>query len=139
MSYYDRNTKYLEQHRIIYRQNPTTDQPTETFEWGWWYENGTHQCYTLFNSRAKINTYKSLKWHLLVLWYLNPKLGPDDFNSLAEFIVDKSNGFTTFSISSTGLERIIHDVYMSDLDRPPTNRLRRVVFKMSSGLDKSDM
>ena len=32
MSYYDRNTKYLEQHRIIYRQNPTTDEPTESFD-----------------------------------------------------------------------------------------------------------
>ena len=56
----------------------------------------------------------------------------------AEFIVDKSNGFTTFSISKTSLERIIHDVYMSDLDRPPTNRLRKVVFKMGNGLDKHE-
>ena len=102
------------------------------------FENGTYQAYDLFKGNAKINTYKSLKWHLLVLWYLNPKLNPDEFNNLAEFIVDKNNGFTTFNISSTGLERIIHDVYMSDLDRPPTNRLRKVVFKMSNGLEKHE-
>ena len=27
---------------------------------------------------------------------------------------------------------------MSDLDRPPTNRLRKVVFKMGSGLEKHE-
>ena len=52
------------------------------------------------------------------------------------FISEKDNGFTTFSISSNALERIIHDVYMSDLDKPPTNKLRKVIFKMGSGLDK---
>jgi len=100
------------------------------------FENGTHQAYDLFKGNAKINTYKSLKWHLLVLWYLNPQMDPDEFNSMSEFITEKENGFTTFSISKNGLERIIHDVYMCDLDRPPTNRLRKVIFKMGSGLDK---
>ena len=30
------------------------------------YEDGTHECYQLFRSRAKVTTYKSLKWHMLV-------------------------------------------------------------------------
>jgi transcriptional antiterminator len=102
------------------------------------FENGTYQAYDLFKGNAKINTYKSLKWHLLVLWYLNPQLDPDEFNGLSEFIVDKNNGFTTFTISRTGLERIIHEVYMCDLDQPPTNRLRKVIFKMSNGLEKHE-
>ena len=43
------------------------------------YEDGTYECYELFRSKAKINTYKSLKWHLLVLWYLNPDLNRKNF------------------------------------------------------------
>ena len=89
MSYYDRNTKYLDTNRIIYRCFPWSDEPTDTYEWGWFYENGTHQCYTLFNSRAKINTYKSLKWHLYVLWYLNPQLDQEAFAGLVKYICNK--------------------------------------------------
>ena len=137
MSQTPRNLDYLHRRRIVYRRDPL-DPPDIDTQHYMFYENGTYQAYDLFKGNAKINTFKSLKWHLLVLWYLNPKLDPDDFNGLAEFIVDKSNGFTTFSISKTSLERIIHDVYMSDLDRPPTNRLRKVVFKMGSGLDKHE-
>ena len=137
MSQIPRNLDYLHRRRIVYRRDPLDPPDIDTPHY-MFYENGTYQAYDLFKGNAKINTFKSLKWHLLVLWYLNPKLDPDDFNSLAEFIVDKSNGFTTFSISKTSLERIIHDVYMSDLDRPPTNRLRKVVFKMGSGLEKHE-
>ena len=32
-----------------------------------YYEDGTHECYELFRSSAKITTYKIFKWHLLVL------------------------------------------------------------------------
>jgi len=135
MSYYDRNTKYLEQHRIIYRQNPTTDQPTETFEWGWWYENGTHQCYTLFNSRAKINTYKSLKWHLYVLWYLNPQLDQEGFAALVKYICNKRTGFVTFNVSDQLRESMLYDVSLMDLEKPPPNKLRKVIFKDFTGLD----
>jgi len=135
MSYYDRNTKYLEQHRIIYRQDPTTDQPTETFEWGWWYENGTHQCYTLFNSRAKINTYKSLKWHLYVLWYLNPQLDQEGFAALVKYICNKRTGFVTFNVSDQLRESMLYDVSLMDLEKPPPNKLRKVIFKDFTGLD----
>jgi hypothetical protein len=135
MSYYDRNTKYLEQHRIIYRQNPTTDKPTQTFDWGWYYENGTHQCYTLFNSRAKINTYKSLKWHLYVLWYLNPQLDQEGFNGLVKYICNKRTGFVTFNVSDQLRESMIYDVSLMDLEKPPPNKIRKVIFKDFTGLD----
>ena len=135
MSQIPRNLDYLHRRKVIYRRDPTDPPDYETPHY-MFFENGTHQAYDLFKGNAKINTYKSLKWHLLVLWYLNPQMDPDEFNSMAEFITDKDNGFTTFSISNNGLERIIHDVYMCDLDRPPTNRLRKVIFKMGSGLDK---
>ena len=133
-----RKLTYLNNHRIVYRRLPINDVPDQVNEVYAYYMNGTHECYELFRSKAKITTYKSLKWHLLVLWYLNPQLDPDEFNSLSEFIADKENGFTTFSISKNVLERITHDIYMCDLDRPPTNRLRKVVFKMGSGLEKHE-
>lgn len=63
-----RRMNYLVDNKIIYRREPITDKPSKVFEWGSYYENGTYQCYTLFNTKAKINTYKSLMWHLLVLW-----------------------------------------------------------------------
>jgi len=135
MSYYDRNTKYLEQHRIIYRQNPTTDEPTESFDWGWYYESGTHQCYTLFNSRAKINTYKSLKWHLYVLWYLNPQMDQEAFAALVKYICNKRTGFVTFNVSDQLRESMIYDVSLMELDTPPPNKLRKVIFKDFTGLD----
>jgi len=135
MSYYDRNTKYLEQHRIIYRQNPTTDEPTESFDWGWYYESGTHQCYTLFNSRAKINTYKSLKWHLYVLWYLNPQMDQEGFAALVKYICNKRTGFVTFNVSDQLRESMIYDVSLMELDTPPPNKLRKVIFKDFTGLD----
>lgn len=135
MSQYERNTKYLNIHRIIYRRNPITDKPTEKFKWGWYYESGTHQCYTLFASRAKINTYKSLKWHLYVLWYLNPQLDQEGFNGLARYICNKQNGFVTFKVSEQLLQSMVYDVSLMDLEKPPPNKLRKVIFKDNTGLD----
>jgi hypothetical protein len=131
---YQRNLKYLNKHRIIYRRDPINDKPTKVYSWGSYYENGTHECYTLFNSKAKINTYKSLKWHLLVLWYLNPQMKQNFFENLSHFIVDMSNGFVTFNVSDHSIKSIIYEVSMSDLDKPPRNRARKIIFKEFSGL-----
>ena len=135
MSQYERNTRYLELHRIIYRRDPVNDLPTENFDWGKFYENGTHECYTLFNSKAKINTYKSLKWHMYVLWYLNPQLDQDSFSALIEYICDKTKGFVTFNVSEQLLQTMLYDVSLMDLEKPPPNKLRKIIFKDSSGLD----
>jgi hypothetical protein len=133
---HERNLIYLNNNRIVYRRLPITDKPTIETDQYMFYENGTHECYELFRSSAKITTYKSLKWHLLVLWYLNPRLNPDDFNYLAEYIVHKPNGFVSFNVSERLLEKVIYGVSMSDLDRPPKNKLRKVIFKPFSGLSK---
>ena len=135
----ERNIQWLHRKRVVTRLDPNTklEPPTQETNEYWFYENGTYHAFDLFKSKAKINTFKSLKWHLLVLWYLNPKLDTDAFTDLTKFIADKSNGFCTFSISEASLDRIIHDVYMSDLDAPPKNKLRKVIFKMSTGLEKS--
>ncbi len=95
---YNRSLDYLNHKQIIYRTIPR-DKPTKRYDWGLYYEDGTYDCYDLFRSKAKITTYKSLKWHLLVLWYLNPQLTPDDFQQLAEVICYRQNGFITFNVS----------------------------------------
>lgn len=133
---HERNLTYLNNKRLIYRRLPITDVPDVDTKEFMYYQNGTHQCYDLFRSSAKINTYRSLKWHLLVLWYLNPSMGQDDFIKLAEYIIHKPNGFITFNVSENLLEKVIYEVSMSDLERPPKNKLRKVIFKPFSGLTK---
>jgi len=126
---HDRNIKYLVDRRIIYRRFPIKDNPTQIFEWGFYYKDGTFECYELFRSKAKINTYRSLKWHLLVIWYLNPQLDQDGLENLCKFICDKSNNFVTFTISDQLLKTILYEVSMQDLEVPPKNKMRKIIFK----------
>jgi len=128
-----RNLTYLNNNRIIYRRY-SSDIPTSSHRWGWYYADGTHGYYAMFNNKAKINTIRSLKWHLLTLWYLNPGLNKTKFKKLAEYIIYKENGFVTFSIGSKLINKVVEDVFKQDLDTPPKNRLRKIVFKDSSGL-----
>ena len=135
---HDRNLKYLNDRRIVYRRHPITDIPdVETAYW-YHYVEGTHECYELFRSSAKITTYKSLKWHLLVLWYLNPQLDQDDFMKLAEIICDKENGFISFAIHAELLRKIVYEVSMLDLEKPPNNKLRKVIFKPNNMMSKEE-
>ena len=129
-----RNTKYLDNKRIIYRRNPIKDKPTHSYNWGYFYENGTYECYELFRSKAKITTYKSLKWHVLVLWYLNPQLEKEQFEELVYFITDKENGFVTFFTPEKIIKDIINKVFLYDLEEAPKNKLRKIIFKDNSGL-----
>ena len=124
-----RNLEFLNRRRIIYRRKPITDIPTTENEVYMFYEDGTYECYELFRSKAKITTYKSLKWHLLVLWYLNPQLDQDKFMEIAEVIGNKEYGFTSFNIHVNLLRKIVYEVSMCDLEKPPTNKLRKVIFK----------
>jgi len=138
MSQYDRKLEHLNKNRIIYRQNPTTDKPTQRFEWGSYYEDGTFECYDLFRSKAKITTYKSLKWHLYVLWYLNHQMNQDQFIEVARFICDKVNGFVTFNVSEQLLQSMVYDVSLQDLEVPPPNKSRKIIFKDNSGLSLNE-
>ena len=52
----------------------------------------------------------------------------DDFEQLAEVIAEPQNGFITFNIPKQLLRQIIYDVSMYDLEHPPKNRLRKVIF-----------
>ena len=133
-----RNLNYFNNNRIVYKRDPVTDKPTHETTQYMFFEQGTYECYHLFTSKAKITTFKSLKWHLLVLWYLNPQLDQDEFMVVAEILAHKPNGFTSFAIHADLLRKIVYEVSMLDLDEPPKNKLRKVIFKYGSGLTKED-
>ena len=135
---HQRKMDYLLRKNIIWIRKPITDIPDIDTEQYMFYENGTHECYELFRSKAKITTYKSLKWHLLVLWYLNPQLDQDEFMSIAEMIAHKPNGFIAFAIHGELLRKIVYEVSMCDLEEPPKNKLRKVIFKYNCRLSKED-
>ena len=133
-----RNLKYFNENRIVYKRDPIEDEPDYENEQYMFFEQGTYECYHLFTSKAKITTFKSLKWHLLVLWYLNPQLDQDKFMTLAEIITNKSNGFISFNIKQTTIEKIVYEVSMLDLDEPPKNKLRKVIFKPNTRISKEE-
>ena len=135
---HERNLTYLNNNRIVYKRNPINDKPDQENECYMFYLNGTYECYHLFSSKAKITTFKSLKWHLLVLWYLNPELDQDQFMLLAEVIAHKPNGFTSFAIHAELLRKIVYEVSMLDLDEPPRNKMRKVIFKPNNRLCKEE-
>jgi len=138
MSQYERNLELLNRRRVIYRRDPITDKPDINNEKYMFFENGTFQCYDLFKSTAKITTYKSLKWHLLVIWYLNPGMDQDEFMDVALAISAKTNGFVSFNMPPDLLRKIVYDVSMQELKEPPKNKLRKVIFKLFSGLTKEE-
>ena len=133
----NRNMKWLNDRRVIYYRNPITDIPTESTDLYDYYAEGTYQCYSLFRSKAKITTYKSLKWHMLVLRYLNDNLLDVEFASICHFLADKDNGFVTFFIKSKVLHNMIKEV-LGVGDTPPKNRIRKVIFKDYTGLSLSE-
>ena len=135
---HERNMKWLNDRRINYRRDPITDKPTESTDQYDYYAEGTYQCYSLFRSKAKITTYKSLKWHMLVLYYLNmDNIINSDFVTVARFIANKENGFVTFFIKNKLLEDMIGQVLMEG-GEPPRNRIRKVIFKDYTGLSLSE-
>ena len=133
---HERNMKWLNDRRINYRQDPINDVPTNETALYKYYENGTYECYHLFRSKAKITTYKSLKLHMLVLYYLNQENGLLP-SHVYEFIANKENGFVTFFISEKKLQEMIDDVFAQG-GNPPANKIRKIIFKDYSGLTASE-
>jgi len=125
----ERNMKWLNDRHVTVNDIPTTE--TKHYKY---YEDGTHECYHLFNSKAKITTYKSLKWHFYVLYFLNQdRPGGLLPTNVYRFIADKENGFVTFFISDKKLESMINDVFESG-GEPPINKKRKIIFKDFCGL-----
>jgi len=138
---HERNIKWLNDRRVIYRKDPWSDVPTVETPYYKFYEEGTHECYHLFNSTAKITTYRSLKWHFYVLYFLNQDMHKDEnalpFFMLFKFIANKDNGFVTFFISDKKLEEIIRDV-LTNGGEPPVNKKRKIIFKPWTPLTPED-
>ena len=133
---YERNMKWLNDRRVNYRCDPINDTPTIETALYSYYEDGTYECYHLFRSKAKITTYKSLKWHFYVLYYLNQNRGLLPTH-VYEFIANKENGFVTFFISDKKLQAMIDDVFKNG-GEPPVNKKRKIIFKDYSGLTPNE-
>ena len=134
----ERRFDYLINNRVIWRRDTITDIPDIETDKYLFYKDGTYQCYNLFRSKAKITTYRSLKWHMLVLWYLNPDWNEHKAMDIAMWITNKKNGFVTFNINRWNVARLIDDLSVVDLEHPPTNKLRKIIFKWNCGLTKSE-
>tara|TARA_R100000988_G_C3985336_1_gene159361 strand:- start:685 stop:1284 length:600 start_codon:yes stop_codon:yes gene_type:complete len=126
--------KWLNDKQIVYRKDPINDKPSLNTKEYDYYENGTHEYYRLFYTPSKITTYRSLKWHFFVLYYLNmDNIINSDFVTIAKFIAKKENGFVTFFISKKALDDMIKDVLMQGGD-PPKNKARKIIFKDHNGM-----
>ena len=134
----ERKFKYLWDNQVVYRRDPITDIPDEETREYMFFKDGTYQCYDLFRSKAKITTWKSFYWHMMVLWHLNPEWEEGDAYKVASFLAYKPNGFTTFNMNDWNVKRVIHELSILDLEEPPRNKLRKIIFKVNCGLEKSE-
>ena len=134
----ERKFEYLWNRQVVYRRDPITDIPNEKTEQYMFFKDGTYQAYDLFKSKAKITTYRSFYWHMMVLWYLNPEWEEDYAIEIAMYLADKPNGFTTFHMNKWNVARVVDDLSIIDRDEPPRNKIRKIIFKMGCGLTKSE-
>jgi hypothetical protein len=75
---------------------------------------------------------------MMVLWHLNPEWKDEDAMTIATYLAHKPNGFTTFTMNKWNIARLVYEVSALDLETPPQNKLRKIIFKPSCGLDKID-
>jgi hypothetical protein len=133
-----KNMTFLEKHRIIYARYPVNDQPTTVYDWGWFYEQGTHEFYSLFHPKSLITSYKSLKWHMYVLKYLNPDISKSMFKRLMTHLIDKKNGFIKFQVREKTIDYLIDEVIDHEFKIAPKNRIKKVIFKDTCNLTVSE-
>ena len=128
-----RRIEYLNDNRILYKRNPINDDPSHSTEYYDFYEDGTYEYYHLFNSASKITSFRSLKWHSLVLCYLN-NWNMSRHTKTIRFICDKRNGFITFKLNEHSIEQIIQQTFWGGV-YAPKNKLRKIIFKDFCMLD----
>jgi hypothetical protein len=58
----------------------------------------------------------------------------DEFTDLTRMLCDNINGFVTFRVSEALMQSMLYDVSLQDLDLPPPNKLRKLIFKDYCGL-----
>tara|TARA_R110000823_G_C15926909_1_gene499151 strand:+ start:746 stop:1369 length:624 start_codon:yes stop_codon:yes gene_type:complete len=135
---YDRNIDWLHKRRVICRREPIHDKPTQLYDWGGYYKDGTYEFFDLFRTEAKITTLKSLKWHLLVIWYLNQNIDNDELEKISNFVATKSNGFVTFETPDYIIKYVISELVDSEFEFQPKNKLRKIIFNTFCGLNKKE-
>lgn len=131
-------TDMLNKLKIVYRKDPHSDKPTEVYWWGKFYEYGTYQCFDLFRSKAKITTFKSLKWHSIVLRYLNQEISEDRFKDVLLYISDPLNDFITFEVSERIIDTLISNLRFYDFRVAPKNKSRKIIFNDGVPLSVSE-
>jgi hypothetical protein len=57
---------------------------------------------------------------------------------IAEILAHKPNGFVSFQIHEDLLRKIVYEVSMLDLDEPPKNKMRKVIFKYGNKMCKEE-
>ena len=128
----------LHRKKIIYKGYPDEKEATSTYEWGWFYEEGTYDYFNLFNTKHKITTYAQLFWYLSVLRYLNPLLDENKLSDVAKIISNPSNGFMLFKPIHKSIENMVNDVLNIDSGERPKNRIKKVIFKDFCGLTANE-
>ena len=134
----NRNLDYLHRKRFQYKKEPITDIPTKKYYWGSYYKDGTYQDYKLFCGNAKITTYKSLHWNVLVLRYINTDQDEDEFKKIIYFISEIKNGFLTFEVDSKYLDKCIELALSNDFSCQPKNKKKTILFKDGTGLSRKE-
>jgi hypothetical protein len=86
-----------------------------------------------------ITSYKSLKWHMFTIYYLNmdnPYFDLDDdmYKKIIKYITNVKNGFVTITFKDEIIDNIIKEVLVETFDKAPKNRLRKIIFKQGTGL-----
>lgn len=129
-----RRIKWLWDRRISTVQYPVEDTPTMEFPWGYYFKDGTYECYELFRSPHKICSYKGYKWHIAVLKHIN-NLTTDKFKEVCLYIADVKNGFVARELDPIKVWSIVADVLDDDTHDAPPNVRRKVIFKVGCSLE----
>ena len=138
----DRN-KYFFDNRILLSMMPTSDIPTETHDWGWYYSKGTYQFYNLFQWDYRIVSTRSLVWHMRVIKHINYTLNKDEFNDdklidTFRYISNLKNKFITIEVSLDKMNEIIDGLIEYNYKLAPTNKPRKIIFKPFLNISKSE-
>jgi transcriptional antiterminator len=55
-----------------------------------------------------------------------------------EYIANIKNNFVTFTMSRGAFDKLVNEVFITDAERPPKNRIRKVIFKPNKILTLSE-
>ena len=55
-----------------------------------------------------------------------------------EYIANIKNNFVTFTMSRGAFDKLVNEVFLTDAERPPKNRIRKVIFKPNKILTLSE-